>query len=434
MRALYCLSFFALATLPFAVQANDTMSTLSAGGLVFVATDEVQMQSEDLYVSPDEVRVKYVFNNQTDHDVTSLVAFPLPDITGSGDFMVSIPNEDSDNIFGFATTFDRKPVEATLHQYVFATNLDYTGYLVGLGVPLEPFGQKTLSAIDALPLETKIEMQKLGLVVPMTYSAPGLIRAMVAEGSPIDSNAKIVAGTRIAVVGGAEIEADAARRWPDAVFIPTDSSDEALDALKADEADVYVDATDTINARIDALAGEFLPIWDVYDEKTDYTPVWTLKSTYSWQAVFPAGKTAEVEHSYKPSVGGTVAVTFLGDAYEGYDPATEYKQKYCTDEDFVDTVRKTLPNPDEPYGAPYTESWLSYIWSTGGNWSGAIGTFRLTIDKGRPENLVSFCWDGEVTKTSPTTFEMEAKDWWPPYGRELEVLILNRNDPEPAAG
>ena len=59
---------------------------------------------------------------------------------------------------------------------------------------------------------------------------------------------------------------------------------------------------------------------------------------------------------------------------------------------------------------------------------------RLTIDKGRPENLVSFCWDGKVTKTSPTTFEMEATDWWPPYGRELEILILNRNDPDPNVG
>jgi hypothetical protein len=73
------------------------------------------------------------------------------------------------------------------------------------------------------------------------------------------------------------------------------------------------------------------------------------------------------------------------------------------------------------------------VWSTGSTWSGPIGTFRLTIDKGRPENLVSFCWDGEVTKTSPTTFEMEARDWWPPYDRELEILILNRFDPETGA-
>jgi hypothetical protein len=160
--------------------------------------------------------------------------------------------------------------------------------------------------------------------------------------------------------------------------------------------------------------------------KREYFPAWTLKSTYSWETVFPAGQTVVVEHSYKPSVGGTVAVTFLAPPYEDYDPATTYKTKYCTDEGFINTVKKTLPDPDEPYGAPYTESWISYIWSTGANWSGPIKRFHLTIDKGRPENLVSFCWDGDVTKTSPTTFEMEATDFYPPWGRELEILILNK--------
>jgi len=47
---------------------------------------------------------------------------------------------------------------------------------------------------------------------------------------------------------------------------------------------------------------------------------------------------------------------------------------------------------------------------------------------------VSFCWDGDVKKTSPTTFEMNATDFFPPYNRELEILILNRNDPEPNVG
>ena len=54
--------------------------------------------------------------------------------------------------------------------------------------------------------------------------------------------------------------------------------------------------------------------------------------------------------------------------------------------------------------------------------------------KVRPENMVSFCWDGDVKKTSPTTFEMDATDFFPPYNRELEILILNRNDPDPNVG
>lgn len=324
-----------LAALVAPAAANDTMSTLGAGGLVFIQSDKVKMESEDLFVSPTEVRVKYEFRNTGEADERALVAFPMPDITGSGDFMVAIPTEDPLNIFGFTTLVNGKPVEAQLHQYVFATNIDYTDYLTDLGIPLTPYGEATIAAIDALDDDAKQQLMHRGLVIPMQFD----------QGNGM---------------------------------------------------------------------------------QTEYWPVWTLRSTYSWEAEFPAGEVVDVEHRYVPSVGGTVAVTFLAPPYEDYDPAGEYKRKYCTDESFINAVKKTLPNPEEPYGAPFTESWLSYIWSTGANWGGPVGRFHLTIDKGRPENLVSFCWDGEVKKTGPTTFEMSAEDWWPPYDRELEVLILNR--------
>ena len=318
--------------------ANDSMATLAAGGLVFVKSEAVKMVSEDLYVSPDMVRVTYRFLNEGDTDVESLVAFPMPDIIGSPDFLAAIPTEDPENIFGFETRVNGEAVEANLHQYAFAHNIEYTSMLLELGLPLAPHTQEAAAALDGLGAADQERLSKLGLVVPMEF--------------------------------------DSGQGW-----------------------------------------------------QKSYFPVWTLKSTYSWQAVFPAGEEITVEHEYRPSVGGTVAVTFLGEPYEDYDPAADYLKKYCTDDGFVAAVRRTLPDPDEPYGAPFTESWLSYVWSTGANWNGPVGSFHLTVDKGRPENLVSFCWDGEVTKTSPTTFEMEAQDWWPPWNRELEILILNRQEP-----
>ncbi len=319
--------------------ANDTMSQLGTGGLQFITTEDVSMDSEDLTVGPKEVKVVYHFTNKSDKDQTALVAFPLPDITGDGDFMVAIPTEDTDNIFGFKTTFDGKPVDSTLHQYAFAFGVDQTDVLKSMGIPLEPYGDKTTGAINKLSDEDHQKLMHLGMVIPMTYDAGN-------------------------------------------------------------------------------------------GEQTDYTPVWTLKSTYTWEADFPAGKTVEVDHSYVPSVGGTVATTFLQPPYDKTDEDRPklYKDKYCTDDDFIKTVTKTLEDPKDLYSAPYTESWISYIWSTGANWSGSIGKFHLTIDKGDPKNLVSFCWDGKVTKSGPTTFEMEADDWYPPYNHELEVLILQHQD------
>ena len=51
-----------------------------------------------------------------------------------------------------------------------------------------------------------------------------------------------------------------------------------------------------------------------------------------------------------------------------------------------------------------------------------------------PKDLISFCWDGKVTKTGPTTFEMDATDWSPPYGHELEILLLKHQDPQQNSG
>ncbi|MET3924785.1 DUF4424 family protein [Devosia sp. 2618] len=155
-----------------------------------------------------------------------------------------------------------------------------------------------------------------------------------------------------------------------------------------------------------------------------YYPSWTYKATYTWEGNFPAGETVKVEHRYKPSVGGTVGVSFLGEPFEGYDPAAEYRTKYCTDEAFIKTVRGTLTNPEEPWSAPFYESWISYILTTGGNWGGnGIEKFRLVVDKGSTDNLVSFCGD-DVKKIGPTTFEMVKTDFWPED--ELNILILDR--------
>ena len=67
------------------------------------------------------------------------------------------------------------------------------------------------------------------------------------------------------------------------------------------------------------------------------------------------------------------------------------------------------------------EQWIRYILITGGNWRAPIRDFRLVVDKGRPDNLVSFCGEG-VRRISPTQFEMRRRNWRPT--RDLDVLIL----------
>jgi hypothetical protein len=170
-------TFLALAATVFglvlanAAAANDSTAELGVGGLVYVTTDAVEMRSEDLFISMQEVRVRYEFVNTSDHDVTTLVAFPMPDIKGDIDFMVAVPVEDSDNFLGFRTTVDGQPVDAKIQQRVSALGVDQTALLKGLNVPLPPQGQGARAALDKLPQETWDRLISLGLAAPEEYDA-----------------------------------------------------------------------------------------------------------------------------------------------------------------------------------------------------------------------------------------------------------------------
>lgn len=317
------------------VVANDTAAVLTTGGLEFVSHGEIAMESEELFISTDEIRVTYIFRNDSDVDHHLLVAFPMPDIVPNHFSPVAYPMGPSNNLFEFETTFDGEPVDAVLHEYAFAAGVDRTKLIEKLDLPIVPISQEAIDATDELPEETLAELLHLGLVVPDEF--------------------------------------DAGDGW-----------------------------------------------------EKHHWPNWTYRATYTWEATFPAGETVTVEHRYRPSVGGTAGVSFLSEPYDGYDPAADYARKYCTDDAFLGAVRKTLSNPDEPWSAPFTEQWISYILTTGGNWAGGgIENFRLVIDKGSTDNLVSFCGE-DVRKIGPTTFEMKKQNFWPE--QELEILLLQRQE------
>ncbi|SJM35799.1 DUF4424 domain-containing protein [Mesorhizobium delmotii] len=154
--------------------------------------------------------------------------------------------------------------------------------------------------------------------------------------------------------------------------------------------------------------------------KTAYVPFWQLRSTYWWRSTFPANSAVQVAHRYKPSVGGTSSVSFFYDGqFQGQYAA--YKTRYCMDGTFENAIRKAAKgNPD---GTPrYFENRIAYILTTGGNWAtGSIGKFKLTVDKGHPKNLVSFCGEN-VRKVGPTRFEMTAENFYPEH--DIDILLL----------
>ncbi|HYI64386.1 MAG TPA: DUF4424 domain-containing protein [Allosphingosinicella sp.] len=150
------------------------------------------------------------------------------------------------------------------------------------------------------------------------------------------------------------------------------------------------------------------------------TPAWTVKETWYWEQAFPAGRPLVVTHRYTPGAGGTVTTLLGNRELRASGPGREHMALYCVDSEFLAAVDRLHRRTGTEY-ATIAETWLSYILTTGANWGAPIGDFRLVVDKGAPENLVSFCGEG-VRRIGPTRFEMRRRNWRPT--RDLRVLIL----------
>lgn len=82
MRKALCtlrlLSAFVCVAVCAQLWANDSAASTAAGGVQLVREPRISMQKERLFISEKKVRVEYEFLNDTDTDVTTEVAFPIP--------------------------------------------------------------------------------------------------------------------------------------------------------------------------------------------------------------------------------------------------------------------------------------------------------------------------------------------------------------------
>ena len=155
------------------------------------------------------------------------------------------------------------------------------------------------------------------------------------------------------------------------------------------------------------VADNLLEIRDAPAEGWDrYFCKWAVAVRYHWTQTFPAGSEVVVRHEYENYPPGGIWY-WQHPASEDYQ--REIGQRYCIDE----ATSKALARCRACYN-------ITYILGTANTWKGPIGKFKLTIDKGAPQNILSLCAEG-VEKTGPTTFVIEKTDYSPP--EELHILI-----------
>ena len=307
-------------------RANDSMAALTAGGLVFGKSSDIEMRSEDLSISEKEIVVRYRFFNRASADQTILVAFPMPGVDWNDANNIAVPDDEADNFLHFHTSVDGVAVKAEVEQKALVGGRDVEARLKALNIPLMPRAKRTHAALDALPKDVQKQLE-----------AEKIVR--------VD-------------------EYDAGKGW-----------------------------------------------------ERHIAPDWTLKQSYFWKQTFPAGREIAIEHSYTPSVGGTTQTSVL-DRNADAETKRDYQSRYCADRSFINGVEAMARRNK---GNPPPEWRISYVLTTGANWAGPIGDYRLTVDKGRPDALISFCETG-VKKIGPTTFEVRHRNFTPT--RDIDIMIV----------
>jgi hypothetical protein len=131
---------------------DDSSAQLKAGGIVFVNTTPLKMAEEDLYISPEKVRIRFVFANDTAKPVETLVAFPLPDIDNNEYTEVPLGaiTNDPVNFVGFGVTVGGRKVPFAIEQRAFYQGRDVTRLLDELGAPLNVVAGENYKTLDAL--------------------------------------------------------------------------------------------------------------------------------------------------------------------------------------------------------------------------------------------------------------------------------------------
>jgi len=110
------------------LRADDGAASIAAGGIIMVREPRITMQKEVLRISDSKVQVDYEFRNDTDKDITTEVAFPVPSYSfdwahysiwqqGFEDFQLTVEGKKAHFEIEAKATLKGHDVSAVLKRY-----------------------------------------------------------------------------------------------------------------------------------------------------------------------------------------------------------------------------------------------------------------------------------------------------------------------------
>jgi len=115
---------------------NDSAASTAIGGIQLRREANISIEKERLTISEAKVTVEYEFLNQTDKDITTVVAFPIPP------YDVGFVDAGGQRNFNdFRLWVEGKELKYSTEAHARLCDKDYSGLLKSLGIDIASFGQ-----------------------------------------------------------------------------------------------------------------------------------------------------------------------------------------------------------------------------------------------------------------------------------------------------
>lgn len=101
---------------PVVVVANDSTGYVATGGVQYLKNKDIQMFSEDLFISKKMIKVDYQFKNLSHKDVTETILFPLPKVEN---FFESDFADTEKLLKSFKVQVNGKSIQPVMHVRTF---------------------------------------------------------------------------------------------------------------------------------------------------------------------------------------------------------------------------------------------------------------------------------------------------------------------------
>jgi len=162
LKAKFFLSLLVLVAVK--LSADDGAASIAAGGIVVMKKEpRITMAKEVLRISFQKVIVDYDFRNDSNEDITTEVAFPIPDYDNDLDRSGRVAAFDD-----FQLMIDGKPAHFDVEARAFLKGMEYTPLLNSMHVDIASFGHATRNDrypdIEKLTAEQKKRLVDAGLI------------------------------------------------------------------------------------------------------------------------------------------------------------------------------------------------------------------------------------------------------------------------------